>query len=192
MPAVPDKPTDRPNRMRRFEAAVRERPDDTKALVRLGTALLQTGRMNEAEAHLRHATEVDPTCIEAWVNLGGLLMSRWDFAGCVEANRRALGIDPNLIQAHYNEGLGHLYAGDAERMVGCFSRVVELDPQHAGGLYHLAVGQLAMKRAEDALATLKRSMLLGYSPKPEFLKALEKEVGAARVPEPQSGHHPKG
>ncbi len=145
--------------------------------MKLGTVLLQTGKSKQAEQELRKAVEIDPGCVPAWVNLGGILLARWDFKGCVEANREASKHKPDTLQAHYNEGLGHLYLVQKDEMVACFERVVELDPEHAGGHYHLAVGLLALGKKVEAKNMLTKAMQLGYKPEPEFLKALRKDDG---------------
>jgi tetratricopeptide (TPR) repeat protein len=123
--------------------------------------------------------EIAPDYAEAWSNLGGLLLERWDFAGCVDVNRKASALRPDLTQAHYNEGLGHLYQGEAEEVVACFGRVVELDPNNAGGHYYLAVGLHAVGRIDEARVRLARSLALGWSPEPDFLRAMEAHGGVS-------------
>lgn len=149
-------------------------PDSAGAHLRLGTALMKVGFAGKAEASLARAVELDPTCIQGWVNLGGLRLGRWDFQGCIEANRRALEQQPDLVEALFNKGLGHLYAGDTEAMLDCFRRVVELDPGRGGGQYFLAVGLLATGDIAGAEEHLGRAVGLGYSPHPDFVKAMER------------------
>ena len=112
------------------------------------------------------------------MNLGGLLLTRWDFEGCVEANSKAVECDPSLFEPQYNLGLGYLYLGKAKEMVPCFRRATEIEPEHAGGHYHLAVGLLALGEVEEARAHLGSAMELGWKPEPELVKAIEKQ-GAA-------------
>jgi tetratricopeptide (TPR) repeat protein len=174
-------------RIDKFRAAVAAEPESAVAHMRLGTALLKLGDVRAAEPALRRATELDPDLAEAWVNLGGLLLGRWDFAGCVEANRRAAAARPDMLQAHYNQGLGHLYLGQAPEMLACYQRVLELDPRHPGGTYHLAVAQLAVGEVDAARVSLARARELGFSPQPEFLKALERVGKPGQQPEQQGG-----
>jgi Flp pilus assembly protein TadD len=162
-------------RIDKLRAEVEAAPDSPVAHMRLGTALLKLGEGREAESELRRALELDESYAEAGVNLGGLLLGRWDFAGCVDANRRAAALRPDLLHAPYNQGLGHLYLGQAREMVECFERVIEIDADHPGGTYHLAVGHLALGRVEEARIGLEKARRLGFSPQPEFLKALERE-----------------
>jgi len=160
-----------------LRAAVEQEPESAQAHYRLGTALVQRGVAPEAEEALRKATELDPEHVQAWVNLGGLQLLRWKFEDCVEANRKAAAVAPDLMQAHFNEGLGHLYLGNAEEMVACFRRVLELDPGNPAGEYHLAVGLLASDQVDEAQFWLAAAREKGYSPQPEFIKAIERRLG---------------
>ncbi|MFZ5787552.1 MAG: tetratricopeptide repeat protein [Acidobacteriota bacterium] len=171
--------SDARERVERHRMEVAASPASAAAHLNLGTSLLKLGLMAEAEAALRRALELAPELPEAQVNLGGILLSRWDFRGCVELNARAAATRPGFLQAHYNQGLGHLYLGEAEAMVGCFRRVLELEPDHAGGHYHLAVGLLALGDAAGAQHHCDVSVALGHTPQPDFLKALEKARGGS-------------
>ena len=162
----------------KLRAAVEQAPEDAKARLKLGTALLKRGQVNHAEVELRRSVELDPKLVAAWVNLGGLLLTRWNFEGCVEANKSAVECDPSLFEPQYNLGLGYLYLGKAAEMVPCFRRVTEIDPEHAGGHYHLAVGLLALGEAEEARTHLGTAMSLGWRPEPALVKALEKQGNA--------------
>lgn len=188
-------------RLQRAREAVAADPDSAIALLKLGTVLLNIGRWNEAETELRRAVEIDPACAGAWVNLGGISLARWDFEGCVEANTKAVAADPEMVMAHYNRGLGFLYLKRPEDMLTCFERVLELEPKNPGGQYHMAVAQFALGETEAARARLAIALDLGYSPQPDFIKALERsapagvtvlEVGSGNTPnrdeKPQKQH----
>jgi len=174
---VIDAVTAAPERVERWRRAVETDPASAAAHFNLGTALLKKGLATRAEGEFRRALELRPGFPEALVNLGGILLARLDFRGCVEANRKARESKPDLLMAHYGEGLGHLYLGEADAVVACFTRAVELDGRHAGSHYHLAVGLLAVGRIEESQAHLCTALEGGFSPAPEFLKALEKAQG---------------
>jgi Tfp pilus assembly protein PilF len=143
--------------------------------MQLGMALMKTGLLKEARKELERAVELEPGYVEAWVNLGGIMMACWDFAGCVEANQKAAEQDPSCVQAYYNQGLGYMYSNKAADMETCFEKVLELDQKNAGGHYHLAVARLALGKLPEAKAALVVAMQLGWAPQPEFVKALERE-----------------
>lgn len=165
--------------------AVEADPASAAAHFNLGTALLERGLASRAETEFKRALELKPRFPEALVNLGGILLARLDFRGCVEANRKAAEARPGLLLAHYGEGLGHLYLGEADAMVRCFRRALELDGRHAGSHYHLAVGLLALGQVKESREHLEAALEGGFSPAPEFLKALEKAEGGGSV-HPQS------
>jgi tetratricopeptide (TPR) repeat protein len=153
---------------------VETHPQSAAAHFNLGLAYTQRRMADRAEQAYRKALEIDPDLVEAWVNLGGVLMLKWDFKGSLEANREAIKRKDDRVLAHYNSGQAYLYLGDAEGLVRSTRRVVELDPHHAAGCYFLAVGLLAVGRVEEARTAVGRAKFLGHSPAPEFLRALAK------------------
>jgi tetratricopeptide (TPR) repeat protein len=161
-------------RLARCQARVEEAPDSAAAHFNLGLAYTEVGRVDRAAAAYRKALEIDPDLLQAWVNLGGALLLKWDFRGCLEANQEALRRDGDLLLAHFNMGQAHLYLGDAESLIRCNRRVLELDPSHAAGHYFLAVGLLATEQVTEARKALNKSLSLGHRPAPEFLRSMER------------------
>lgn len=162
--------------LHRRKQEVAERPDCPEAHFKLGTTLISVGFLGEGQAALERALELDSERVEAWVNLGGARLGRWDFVGCIEANQQALDRHPRLMRAHFNQGLAYMYLGDAEKMRGSFERVLELDPGNAAGHYHLAVALREIGEGQQARSFLAKAIDLGYSPEPSFVKALEQEA----------------
>jgi tetratricopeptide (TPR) repeat protein len=170
-----------------------ERPGSAAAQYNLGLAYGRRGLVDRAEKAYRRALALDPDLVEAWVNLGGVLLLKWDFQGCLDANREAIRRQDNLLSAHFNVGQACLYLGDAEGLVTSARRVLALDPAHAAGHYFLSVGLLATGAVPEARQALGTAMALGHRPAPEFLRALgraEQELAnkttgdpAVRVPE---------
>lgn len=161
--------------LRRLRAQAEENPESSPAQMRLGTALLHLGLLDEAEVRLRKALDLDDGCIEAWINLGGIRLSRWDFEGCIEANERAIEKDPECKPAYINKGLGHLYRNEAVEMLKSFKKVIQLDPESPSGHYYTAVGLNAVKERTPARYHLRKAVELGYSPDPSFLKEMERD-----------------
>jgi Flp pilus assembly protein TadD len=169
--------TTAPDRVERCRRQVQDKPTSATAHLNFGAALMEINRIREAEEAFRRALELRPGYPEALVNLGGVLLARWDFQGCVETNRKAAQAKPELMLAHYNEGLGHLYLGEGEAMVACFQRALELEPDNPGCEYYVAVGLLAAGAVAESRTHLDTAVAGGFSPVPEFLKALEKAEG---------------
>jgi len=176
MPMKKNGPVHQDELTRRKEEAAKN-PDSADAHFRLGTALLKVGFQGEGQAALERTLELDSERVDAWVNLGGARLGRWDFAGCIEANQEALDREPGLMRAHFNLGLAYMYQGDAEKMLACFEKVLELDPGNAAGHYHIAVALQSLGQGEQAVSFVAKAIALGYSPDPSFVKALE-QAGA--------------
>jgi Flp pilus assembly protein TadD len=140
--------------------------------------------VNRAEHEYRAAVAIEPDLVEAWVNLGGTLLLKWDFEGAALALHEAVTRRPGLVEAHFNLGQAQLYRGDAGALVSCCRRVLELQPQHAAGHYFLAVGLLAIGDVVGARRSASHATTLGHRPMPEFLRRLEQAELAPSHPAP--------
>jgi tetratricopeptide (TPR) repeat protein len=165
---------DKAERLEELKRRAEERPDSAVAQFNLGLALGQRGLVDRAEKAYRRALALNPDLVQAWVNLGGVLLLKWDFRGCLEANNEAIKRKDDLVAAHYNIGQACLYLGDGEGLVRAARRVLALDPGHAAGHYFLAVGLLAVGQVKEAREALSTSMALGHRPLPEFLRGLDR------------------
>ena len=136
-----------------FAEAVASRPESTRALVNLASALAQSGAPKAAAAALRRSLEIEPSNYTALFNLGQLL-ARDSPAEAVGLLRRAVALEPD--DAEVRSALAALL-----RRGGLFSEAllhansaVQLDP--ASEEARLAeVGVLAeMGKYKEALARL--------------------------------------
>lgn len=157
-----------------LRCAVDEQPESLRARLKLGMALIKAQKYGDAEAELQKALEIEPACVEALVNLGGICLTRLDFAGCVEANAKAIEHDSEALLAHFNKGLGHLYLKQVDEMNECFQRVLEIDAEHPAGNYYMAVGLNALGNTPEAWLFYKKAMQLGFAPQPEFVRIMER------------------
>ena len=164
----------RSERLERCLDAIGQSPGSAVAHYNLGLAYQRVGRFQEAEQAYKRSVELDPTLAEAWVNLGGVRLHGWDFAGCMEASLRAVELRDDLVLAHHNLGQACLYMNDPEGLVRCARKALELDPDHPPSHYYAAVGLLALGSLGAAERHLGRAIELGHRPTAEFLRALER------------------
>ena len=162
------------HRLERCEQDVEEHPERASAHYNLGLAYTVSGRVKQAEESYLKALEIDPTMFQAWVNLGGVRLMRWEFQGCLEANQEAAKLRDDLPIVHYNMGQAYLYLNEPENLVRCNERVIELDGNNGAAHYHAAVGHLAMDNLGATERYLGRAIELGHQPTQDFVKAMEK------------------
>ena len=86
------------------------------------------GRHDEAIAHVRRATELDPLTAYMRSDLGWsyILARRYDEA--IAECERALDIDPRFYQAYWGLGLAYWQKGLFEKAVAAYERAVDLEP----------------------------------------------------------------
>ncbi len=162
------------DRIRRWEKRLEEKPDSAVACFNLGLAYSDVAKMTSAEKAYRKAVELEPSLVQAWVNLAGVLLMQWRFEESLEAGKIAAELDSGLPLVHFNMGQAHLYLGDSEALVECNRRVLEIESDHPAANYFLAVGLLAEGNAKEARFYMDRATRLGHRPTPEFLKAMDR------------------
>jgi tetratricopeptide (TPR) repeat protein len=86
------------------------------------------GRVDEAIALLRQATEEAPEGAEGWRRLGGILARHGKPAEARKALETALGIDPNVYWTQYMAGVVSGQMNDLDAAEGYYRRAAALDP----------------------------------------------------------------
>jgi tetratricopeptide (TPR) repeat protein len=162
------------HRMERCLSDVAENPGKAAAHYNLALAYTVSGRVKQAEEAYLKAVELEPTMVQAWINLGGVRLMRWEFQGCLEATQEAAKLRDDLPIVHYNMGQAYLYLNDPQNLVRCNERVIELDREHGAAHYYTAVGYLALDNLGAAERHFGRAIELGHRPTQDFVKAMEK------------------
>ena len=162
------------HRLERCQRDAEEHPERASAHHNLGLAYTVSGRVKKAEESYLKALEIDPSLVQAWVNLGGVRLMRWEFQGCLEANQAAAKLRDDLPMVHYNMGQAYLYLNDPKNLIRCNERVIELDRENGAAHYYAAVGHLAENNLGAAERHLGRALELGHRPTQDFIKAMEK------------------
>ena len=135
------------NGLVQFRHAADEEPWNALAHTHLGTALLQDGDFDGAEASLRRALALSPDGADALGNLGLLFSTIPERSG--EARQlfeRAVVADPQNAIAHANLGTWLVNNGYAAAAIGPLLQAVTLEPTFVGAMLNLA---LAYARTAD-------------------------------------------
>ena len=88
-----------------FEQAVQHAPNSSVILRKLGSAQMDAGRLQQAEATLRRVTAMAPDDAGAWGMLGQVLWRQARNAEAIETFRKAIAADPELPELHNSLGM---------------------------------------------------------------------------------------
>lgn len=104
-----------PERARRvLDRALRELPDDPRAIELAGVIALRDGRPEEARRHLERALELNDELATAWNSLGVALYPIEGPRAALGAWQRAVELDPRQFDALFNLGLVAASVGERE------------------------------------------------------------------------------
>jgi Flp pilus assembly protein TadD len=123
----------------------------------LGTALRRAGRVAEAVAVLRQASERQPAVSDAFFELGTLLYEQRRVAEAEAVLSRGMAIAPD---GNLSLALGTLFAGrgDLDSASVAFARVLAAEPGQPGALYGLGWVRMARGEFERAGEKFREAM----------------------------------
>ncbi len=121
----------RPEMMPVLRAAQNRYPDDFWLNLKLGSALYQQKKWDEAIGFFRAAVAQRPDAFAAHINLGNALYEKRELDGAIAEFRRVIDIDPNIAGAHNNLGNALFETKDLDGAITEYTKAIELDPKLA-------------------------------------------------------------
>ena len=106
-------------------------PDNGRGHFNLGTAYLDTGRIDEAIVELQRAVELQPTFPDARFNLGNAFRINGDVERAVAEYERTLRMDPHHAGTHNNLAVILDDRGETEAAVPHYRQALKGDPRNA-------------------------------------------------------------
>ncbi len=129
-----------------------------------GQCLLSLGRLDEAEAELRRALEMDDRLSDAWYNLALLFEERGDGSGAIGAYETRLEMAPKDFRSHFNLARLRGAMGDPVAMEASFRAALEANPDFAVGYLYLAKALLDRGELTEAEGAALRGLSLDPEP----------------------------
>jgi tetratricopeptide (TPR) repeat protein len=126
----------------------------------LGTALLKTGRVDEAISQFRKALEIQPGYAVAHNNLGNALLRLGRTADSYAELEKALEFDPRNVEAHNNMGNTLVQMGRTDEAAAHYSKAVEIDPTYVQAHNNLGALFLQSGRLKDSVAHLQTALAI--------------------------------
>ncbi len=140
--------------------AVARDDQDPRVVSALGRALVQTQRIDQAQAVLMTASRRHPESAEVWFQLGVAYFCGNRFADATSSFQVALRLKPDYTLAHFNLGHALERQGDAKGALSAFQRAANYRPAYAAA--HTNAGRILLDqgRPNEALEHLGHSLRL--------------------------------
>jgi tetratricopeptide (TPR) repeat protein len=141
----------------RTTARLLERPGDDAAYAERATALLDLGRLEEAERDAADAVRIDPDEVRYRELLAEIQSRRGEHADAAAEYARLARRDPRQVAWTVAEAAERMDAADAEKGVEAARRAVRLDPANFDAQLALARGLIRLGDAASALPAARRA-----------------------------------
>jgi Flp pilus assembly protein TadD len=133
-------------------------------------ALVQAGKLAEAEAATRKILTTNPRNAEAHSLLGVILDQRGATADAEKEYAAALRLKPKLVSALSNLGVLLAKTNRATEAIAKFEEVLQIDPKHEGAVFNLGALYAASGDYKRAAPLLEKAA--GQDPRMLFTVAL--------------------
>jgi tetratricopeptide (TPR) repeat protein len=146
--------------IRFYTAALAIRPRSRGALINLGNALRDNGRLDEAIAEYHEAIAIDPNYALAYANLGRALHHKGDTDGAIAKYQTAILLNQNCAHAHNNLALALRSKGDGNAAIAAFRKAIGIKNSDFGPHFNLGVTLRARGDVDEAIAEFRTSIKL--------------------------------
>ncbi len=136
---------------------------DVPILNNRAAALIQLGRLDEAESILKKLTATNTGFIKPFFNMAELCRVRKDYKSALFQYKIITSKEPKNIDAKMGEGRIYLDMNDSEKAENAFREALEIDPAYAPARYALA--QLFIQKEEFPRAFEQYEIILRQNPK---------------------------
>jgi tetratricopeptide (TPR) repeat protein len=140
---------------------------DSREALQKAVALVQQGRLEEADRQVRLALSDPATHAVACSVLGAIRFQQKRLPESVSLLQEAIRLEPRLLGAHLTLAQVYTLQGKTDLVLGLSRRILELDPSNAPA-------RLALARAETDRGNYKRSLELVQQSSRQLGKGLDK------------------
>jgi tetratricopeptide (TPR) repeat protein len=145
-------------------AAIAANPECGNSHYNLAVGLLGQRKFEEAEKALLEAIEHSPTLAEAYVQLGGICLSRGDLDGCLDYNTRATKTRAGFSEGYANIGFVKLQQGEIDDAIKNLQKAIAFNSNFIQAYTTLANAYLMQGLVDESIAANKKALSI----EPEF------------------------
>jgi Tfp pilus assembly protein PilF len=143
-----------------FGHAIESGPDNSFSRNKLGTALVQRGKLPEAIEQFEQAIRLNPHAIDPRYNLGLVYQNTGRSQAAADLYRAVLADNEDHTDAHNNLGAILLDRGQFEEAKRHFARAAEIDPTRVEAFINLGAVSLRNGQYAEAIAANERALSL--------------------------------
>lgn len=140
-------------------------------------------RSQEEVRLLQDIVRQDPGNVNAWIQLGNLLMDTSRFGEAVDAYQKALAIDPKNVDVRVDIGTCYRNSGKPELAAQEYRKALELNPNHLNGRKNLAI-VLAYDLRDSQQAIKEFEMYLKTAPNAPDAENVKREIERLKTATP--------
>lgn len=113
----------------RFDADIRDRPNDPKPYVERAWAFVNYGESSRALADYSKAIAVDPNFVEAWQRRGDELFVTGNIAGALADFEQVVRLQPDHFSGYDSRGLAYERLGERDKAIADYRKALSLEPR---------------------------------------------------------------
>jgi Tfp pilus assembly protein PilF len=142
----------------RFEQALESAPGNPEAIEAVGRALLNLGRLEEAEASFLDALEIDPEWVAPRMGLALVALGRDEPFKIVHHLERAIEADPGYPESYVELGRYYGYMGEPALAKATFERWTSRHPEDADMLINAGLTLFDASDFAEAYAFFEKAV----------------------------------
>ena len=153
--------------IRRYDMALRDEPDNINILTNKSSALVDSGRIDEALACCRTALSLDAKCSTAYASMG-LAMRRSGrpeqavpyYDKAIAFHRGKRGSDRDLARMYSNKGTALVDMGMLAESIKCYDAAIGADPDYVLAHGNKGASLVRLERFEEAAECFAAAKML--------------------------------
>jgi protein O-mannosyl-transferase len=143
-----------------FRHALEVTENNYPAHIHLGTALRESGQMDEAIRHFQEAIRLKSDNANAHITLGIAQGIKGRMDEAIGQFREAIRLKPDYADAHYNLGTALGIKGQVDEAVRQFQEAIRLNPDHAEAHYNLGIALDRKGQSDEAIGQFQKAIRL--------------------------------
>jgi tetratricopeptide (TPR) repeat protein len=144
----------------RQRAAIAANPECGTSHYNLAVGLLGQRKFDEAEMELFEAVGNSPTLAEAYVQLGGICLSKGDLDGCLKYNIQATKTRAGFSEGYGNMGFVYLQKGELDDAIKYLQKAITHNSNFLQAYTTLANAYLMKGLVDESIAANQKALKL--------------------------------